>query len=484
MKSLLAGGVGLGAMVLGLVVACGSSNDSTFFDGADGGDGTSSSSGSSSGESTSGGFGGDGGASSSGGNGGDAGLNACATDTQQAKLAPLDLLVMQDTSGSMFQFTSGNTSKWDAIKQALGTFMSDPGSAGLGIGIQFFPLFQNNVPNSCSSTAECGATGGQCTLKQCSNSTKVCTTNADCNGNGQCVDLMRCHDLGELECLPNSLGACIYNFQSFGACDRPLVKGICNGEKLSCNAADYSAPIAPIAALPGAATAVNAALAARIPNGPTPTLAALTGAITAAKAQANANPGHVVSVVLSTDGLPGTGGQCDDAIASITAAATAGVNGTPSIKTFVIGVMAPSEVTQATPTLNQIAAAGGTGQATVLGASATTVTDFIAALQKVRGASLPCEVALPVPTNGTPDYAKVNVVYTDSKTGNANVVDYVGDAASCDAAKGGWYYDVKPANGKPTKVVLCPATCAKVQGDPTGKLDVVQGCETQTGGVK
>ncbi len=470
MKAGLLGGISLGGAVLvGALVACGSS-DSVFIDGSgDGGDpGTSSSSG----ESSSSGFGGDGGGSSSG-NGGDAGLNACATDKQQAKLSPLDLFVMQDTSGSMWAYTAGTTTKWDSVKQALGAFMTDPGSAGIGIGMQFFPLFANGVPNSCTTNAECN--GGVCQYKACAGpGGKFCESNADCNGNAQCTLLGRCQDSPESLCFPGT--TCI----GAGSCNRPIVRGACDNRQISCVAANYGTPAVPIADLPGAATAINAALAARIPNGQTPTLAALTGAIDAARAHANANAGRVVSVVLSTDGIPFTNGTCDDAVASITAAAAAGVNGSPSIKTFVIGVLSPSDVAQGTPTLNQIAAAGGTGQATILGTSATTVTDFIAALQKVRGASLPCEVALPVPTTGTPDYAKVNVVYTDSKTKNASIVGYVGDAASCDPVKGGWYYDVKPDAGKPTKVILCQATCAAVQGDPAGSLDVVQGCETKT----
>jgi hypothetical protein len=55
-----------------------------------------------------------------------------------------------------------------------------------------------------------------------------------------------------------------------------------------------------------------------------------------------------------------------------------------------------------------------------------------------------------------------------------------GSAAACDAVKGRWYYDVDPATGKPTKVILCPATCSKVQADPAGSVNVVQGCTTQT----
>lgn len=477
MSHRLGAAIAVGA-VIGLVIACGSSGD----DGASGGTGDDGGSSGASGSSGSSGFGGDGSSGSSGDL--DSGLNQCANDTQQAHLSPLSLMMMQDTSGSMWEYTSGTTSKWDAIKSALGTFMADPASAGIGLGIQFFPLFDNGVPNSCTATSDCGAAGGVCHLGDCTkNPGGPCATNADCTGGGNsCAPAMRCHDEGEFIC--TSAAMC----GPYGACDRPLVRGVCaqtqtiGGVGVSCNTTDYATPATAIAPLPGVAAAINAQLGTHIPNGQTPTYNALQGAIQAAKTYATAHPSEVVAVVLSTDGIPNTKGKCDDAVADIEGVAAAGLAGTPSIKTFVIGVLAPADATSdATTTLNGIAAAGGTGTATILGTSATTESDFIAALAKIRGASLPCQFALPVPEAGTPDYHKVNVVYTSSGTGKDNVIGYVGSAMNCDPKLGGWYYDADPdMGGTPTKVILCPASCSAVQGDPAGKVSVLQGCATVT----
>ncbi len=481
-------------------VACGSSDGSAFGNGTDGdgdsggasGDDSGGGGGGGNGE---GGFGGGTTDSGGGGNGGDAGLNECAADTQSAKLAPLDLVLMQDTSGSMWEYigTSGSaatTSKYDSVKGALASFMSDPGSSGIGLGLQFFPLFANAVPNSCTVKADCGASGGNCTEGYCSNKNQFCVTNGDCGGGGTCGPLLRCH--GEQELFCRNANDCKNVFapgDNYGPCDRPLIRGECETSTLSCTSTDYQALAAPVTALPGAATTVNAALAAHIPNGSTPTYNALDGALKAAKAYASAHSDHIVAVVLSTDGIPNTNGTCDHTNAEINALAAAALAGTPSVKTFVIGVLSPSDdTTTATSTLNGIAAAGGTKAATVIGTSASTTTDFVAALTKIRGQSLPCQFALPVPDAGTPDYSKVNVVYTESKTGNADLVPYVADKTDCAAdagASGGWYYDVDPfvdAAGVPTKVELCPATCAAVQADPTGKVAVVQGCKTTTTG--
>ena len=471
-----------------LAASCGSGSGSEFNGdptGASSSSGASGSSGTSSGASS-------GGASSSSSGtfdngdgavvapdaGGDGSLNACATDRQTAKLAPLDLLVMQDTSGSMWMNASGTTSKWDTVKAALDGFMKDPASAGIGMGIQFFPLFANGVPNSCLTSAECGANGGVCFTKYCVGTNFICQSNVDCGGNGVCAPLQRC--AADRQFLCGSSANCANLAPT--TCNHPLVRGTCGTQALSCTAADYGKLAAPIAALPGAATAVNAALAVRVPNGPTPTHAALQGAIEAAKKHAMANPGNVVAVVMSTDGIPFTNGQCNDSVPAIQALAAAGFAGTPSVRTFVIGVLSPQDATAgAKATLDGIAASGGTTAASILGTSATTQQDFIAALQKIRGQSLPCELSLPVPEAGTPDYAKVNVVYTPSTSTIPALVPYVATKAMCDAQKGGWYYDVAPGPGaKPSKVILCPATCAQVQADPTGTVEVVQGCETRT----
>jgi hypothetical protein len=85
-----------------------------------------------------------------------------------------------------------------------------------------------------------------------------------------------------------------------------------------------------------------------------------------------------------------------------------------------------------------------------------------------------------VPEAGTPDYNKVNVLYTDPTTKAQTLIDYVASAAACDPAKGGWHYDVAPASGKPSKVILCPASCSTVQKSIGGVVDVVQGCATRT----
>jgi hypothetical protein len=88
---------------------------------------------------------------------------------------------------------------------------------------------------------------------------------------------------------------------------------------------------------------------------------------------------------------------------------------------------------------------------------------------------LNCELAIPVPPQGTIDYNRVNVALVSG--GVSTYLPRVANAAACGAG-GGWYYD-DPA--MPTKVILCQQSCddaqAMVGPDKPGKIDIVFGCD-------
>jgi len=88
-------------------------------------------------------------------------------------------------------------------------------------------------------------------------------------------------------------------------------------------------------------------------------------------------------------------------------------------------------------------------------------------------APLPCSFAMPeAPADMTLDYMRVNVEYTPGG-GSSTLLLFVGSEAACTG--NGWYYDDPAA---PTEIVLCPATCAVVGADSSGRVDVTLGCET------
>src|SRR5262245_20350540 len=123
----------LGAIVAALALgvtamgACSASATRVDFTGAGGGASTGSGKGGAGGNSA-------GSFVTSSGNGSGSG-GACAATSSKGKLAPLDIYIMLDQSGSMSDPVPGGT-KWTAITAALNTFLQAPASAGISVGIQ------------------------------------------------------------------------------------------------------------------------------------------------------------------------------------------------------------------------------------------------------------------------------------------------------------------------------------------------------------
>jgi len=412
-----------------------------------------------------------------GGNGqGGAGGAACAGAAVKAELIPLDMYIMLDRSGSMLGPTgeSGNgPTKWTAVTTALEAFFGDQQSDGLGVGIQFFPTEIPGVPDTCTSNAQCGA-GGPCLLNACqldlqTGTLSPCATDLDCGFFDWCVPLGQCSlnnnyvcELGAGSC--GALGSCEALTESF--CVSPY----------SCSAADYSNPAVEIGTLNAASGALKLAIAETEPGGATPTAPALDGAIQHAQAWAVAHPDHKVVAVLATDGLPT---ECfPQDIGAIANLAAMGAGGTPSILTFVIGVFGQNDG-GAQQNLDQIAQQGGTGSAFFITDNQDVTTAFLEALHAIQGETLACEYQIPAAPDGNDlDYAKVNVEYTPSGSNASETVLYVATVGECDPADGGWYYDKDPAAGQtPTKILMCPTTCGKLQG-LGGQVDIEIGCET------
>jgi hypothetical protein len=104
---------------------------------------------------------------------------------------------------------------------------------------------------------------------------------------------------------------------------------------------------------------------------------------------------------------------------------------------------------------------------------------FDALARSVIGASrLDCAWAIPdAPAGQTFAVGQVNVQYTAAGTSAPESIYYVESPDQC-GAQGGWYYD---DNGSPSRLLVCPSTCERLQADGRGKLDVLFGCETKDG---
>jgi hypothetical protein len=44
---------------------------------------------------------------------------------------------------------------------------------------------------------------------------------------------------------------------------------------------------------------------------------------------------------------------------------------------------------------------------------------------------------------------------------------------------GGWYFDIDPEQGPPTRINMCKATCDRLSSRPSTTLTVELGCKTQ-----
>lgn len=379
----------------------------------------------------------------------------CTGLSVAAEPYPLDMYVMMDQSGSMGAPVgfSGKT-QWTAVEDAFVSFLQTSPSQGLSMGIQFFPLPivpWDQVPScdpdspNCASDAACvGMDNGDFCMTKCSGST--CANGADC------MDV--------------SSGT--------GGSGGGTSESICNND--TCDTARYAEPEVEIAALPGNNTAIINAIKGHGPLTMTPSAPALEGAVQHAKQWATQHPNHTTVVVFATDGMPTVcSGDAVFPINEVKDIAQQGVNGTPSIKTFVIGVIAMGN-TMATGNLNAVAQSGGTNKAFIIQANQDMTAQFSAALEAIRGAMMQCEMQ--VPNNGALlDYDKVNVVY-EAVNASKNDVYYVENLGKCDAVNGGWYYDVDPANGgTPQKIILCPQSCDFIKAHG-GKIDIVMGCKT------
>jgi hypothetical protein len=244
--------------------------------------------------------------------------------------------------------------------------------------------------------------------------------------------------------------------------------------QISCDPATSANATVSVDLLPGHANSVMTALASVVPTGETPTGAAIRGACSYARSWQQAQPSHKVVILLLTDGLPEapvscrTGQEpCCPTLADAVVAADECRNGKPGIATYVLGVGPYLD------NLQQIATAGGTSRAYLVG-SGDVSADVLGALNQIRGdASIPCELDLPAaPAGTTLALNRVNLVYADSNC-QGTAFYHVDNADAC-GSQAGWYYDDPVA---PQRIHLCPTSCAQVSA-PVGTLMYAVGCQT------
>lgn len=240
-----------------------------------------------------------------------------------------------------------------------------------------------------------------------------------------------------------------------------------------CGDAAYIQPEVPMGLLPEHAANVSDVLASVVPTGETPTGPALRGACTYATGYRSTAPDHQVVLLLLTDGRPeapttcsgGTGPCCptlDEAVA-----AADECRATTGIRTYVLGVGPLLD------NLEQIAVAGGTERAYLVGGG-DVGQEVLNALNRIRGsAAIPCELQLPeAPLGQALAFDQVNISYERAEC-DVTQFPSVASAEQCGELDG-WYYDDPDA---PQRIQLCPRSCDRVSG-PGGNLYYSIGCDT------
>jgi hypothetical protein len=475
-RAIQAGRWAAGLLVLGLVACAGDGPEAVYqVTGGTGGD-----------RNGAGGNSGEGGAGShAGGTSGTAGVPSdapppdCVGEVHEAKELPVAMYIMLDRSGSMLGETGAGPTKWDATVQALSEFVQADGSSGLWVGLQYFPLAADGVPESCQADADCGPSGGMCLTRACLPAPvgppgvfSLCLTDLDCPlSSPGCAPFGVCEQDDTLACFtPGDAQGC----QGLGACEP--VDAECENYA-SCEVADYAAPAVAIDALPGNAPALVASLAAAVPLGLTPTSAALTGALEQASDFALSHPDHAVIAVLATDGTPS---DCEPiTVAGINAIAEVAAQASPSLHTHVIGVFAPEE-TDALRKLDSLAEAGGSNSALIVDPTQDVSAQLLAAFDEIRAGTVGCELQLPpAPVDLTLDFNRVNVELTEGS--DVRQLTFVDDISGCRDVELGWYYDRPLGQGAiPGRIVMCRASCDAVQSSRDASVSIRLGCLTRT----
>lgn len=233
----------------------------------------------------------------------------------------------------------------------------------------------------------------------------------------------------------------------------------------SCLADGYKTLDVPIAPLPGNAFALTNSMPEDATGYGTPTYAALNGVLMAATAYQDAHPKHKVIVVLATDGDPYI---CEPTSITLIAELAKSARNYNGVRTYVIGVSG-----SILSNLDKIAVGGGTDAAYDV---TNDINQFAAKMEEIRNKALGCDFEIPPPPDGEVlDPDEVNFSYTPKGMGTPKVLLRAKNLIDC-AGDPGWYYD---SNSAPTKIILCPASCATVQSDSEAKVDVLFGCQSQ-----
>ena len=410
----------------------------------------------------------------------------CAEDVQKADRAPVDLLLTIDASGSMGSMVDGHRQpKYTLVKQALLHFVRDPGSAGLGLGVQFFPLpgtgspcqtnldcgfpFLAPTPPPCQPVRACADPGAGGLLRTCGARGAGCGAVA-CVPLGRCsVSLLDCTNIGDA-CPGGAAGDRCLGLGS--ACETT------SGETAACAPAVYEQLAVPIAALPiPGAQVVARQLNIRGPDGSTPMRPAVEGALNHLRNHLQAQSGPAGGLRArhrwrARARLPG------NTVAGGRRAADRGARPARGRSPPMWSASRPPTTPRSGWCCSTLATAGGTGQPFIIGAHGQPGPAVPGGPEPDPGAGPALRVHHPPAARRRGDRFRQGerALERHRRRGGGALRRR---RRRCDPAGGGWYYDVEPASGRPTRIIACEATCQKLQVRPQASVEIRFGCRTR-----
>jgi hypothetical protein len=342
---------------------------------------------------------------------------ACAATEQEAKLTPVNIVIMMDKSGSMGNGSSSTApqnydARWAPVKAGMIAFFEGANTVGISASLSYFP-----------------ANGDMATT--CGNN--YTTPN---------VKLTALED-------PTNLVASLNGTEpSGGTPTLSAIYGATTYAKKLMNDTPGSKSVVLLVTDGQPAIYVTENDTTGDLNGDGQILSYI-------------DPNCVPAALKST--------TMQNTVEDIAQVVSAAATNEPLVPTYVVGI-GPSM-----DSLREIATAGGTTMIEIDTSDPTlTTAAIVGVLEAIRVKMFQCVMDIPEATEkGDVDFGMVNVNFVHSDT----KVEQLIRSDTC--ANPGWHYDVAPGPGvTPTQIELCPQTCTAVQADPDGELKLILGCAT------
>jgi hypothetical protein len=341
---------------------------------------------------------------------------ACAATEQVATLAPVNIVIMLDKSGSMGNGSSATSPqnydiRWAPVKAGMIAFFEGANSVGVSASLSYFPA-NGDMATTCGNNY----TTPNVSLTPLEDPTRLITS------------LNATEPSGGTPTLSAMYGATTYAKKLMN--DNPGSKSavllVTDGEP-----AIYVTEDETTGDLNGDGQIVN-----------------------------YIDPNCVPAALQST--------TLQNIIPDIAQVVSSAATNEPMVPTYVVGIGFGLD------SLSAIATAGGTDM--ILSDNATDsdaiTATIVGVLEAIRGEMFACAFAVAEMTDIDFDRVNVNFVHSD------NTVEQLIRSDTCSTA--GWYYDVAPGpDVTPTKIQLCPQTCEAVKADPDSELRLNLGCETR-----